>query len=121
VDYRRGEQSVVADVQNILACEGLNKTIRHIFDAVSEGESLDATLRLINPDAGVIATVLPPKMFAKSGDDYQYPANVTAINTACPRVLHKIKILDISGPDTWGVSWLMENCTRIRMRSFRED
>jgi NADPH2:quinone reductase len=91
VDYRNGEDELVASVEAILAKEGLPAKLPRVFDAISENGSLEATLRIIDPEAGVVSTLLPPKLFAKDKDAYQYPAGVTAINTAAPKLfdVHK--------------------------------
>ncbi|KAL1593338.1 hypothetical protein SLS60_010946 [Paraconiothyrium brasiliense] len=91
VDYRQGEDALVASVEAILEKEGLPAKLPKIFDAISENGSLEATLRLIDPKAGAVSTLLPPKLFAKDKEAYQYPEDVTAINTAAPKLfdVHK--------------------------------
>lgn len=86
VDYRKGEDALVATVQEISEKEGLGGKIPNVFDAISESGSLEATLRFLDPDAGKVSTVLPPKLFAKDGENYKYPPGVTAFNSAVPRV-----------------------------------
>lgn len=89
VDYRQGEDAVVAAVRDIAEKEGLGGgggKIPNVFDAVSEAGSLEATLRFVDPDAGTVSTVLPPKLFARDGENYAYPAGVTAINSAVPQI-----------------------------------
>ncbi|KAH9904725.1 putative alcohol dehydrogenase [Xylariomycetidae sp. FL2044] len=90
VDYRAGEDELVAEVERILSQEGQGNQIRYVFDAVSENGSLETTLRLLDPNSGVVSTVLPPKLFAKDGDKFEYPPGVTAVNTAVPKV-HSIR------------------------------
>ncbi|KAM0810361.1 putative Enoyl reductase (ER) domain-containing protein [Seiridium cardinale] len=85
VDYREGEDAVVTAALEVLAKEGLGPRFPYIFDAISEGGSLEATLRLIDADHGVVSTVLPPKLFAKDGERYEYPPGVTAFNSAVPQ------------------------------------
>jgi NADPH:quinone reductase-like Zn-dependent oxidoreductase len=87
VDYRQGEDAVVTSVEAILQKEGLGSKISHVFDAISEGGTLEATLRFLDPNGGIVSTVLPPKMFAKDKDNFEYPPGVTAINSALP-VIH---------------------------------
>ncbi|KAJ4351631.1 uncharacterized protein N0V89_006974 [Didymosphaeria variabile] len=91
VDYRKGEDELIASVEAILEKEGLPAKLPKIFDAISENGSLEATLRIIDPKAGVVSTLLPPKLFAKDKEAYQYPEDVTAINTAAPKLfdVHK--------------------------------
>jgi NADPH:quinone reductase-like Zn-dependent oxidoreductase len=86
VDYREGEDAVVASVEDILKKEGLGSKISHVFDAISEGGTLEATLRFLEPNGGIVSTVLPPKLFAKDKENFEYPPGVTAINSAVPRV-----------------------------------
>ncbi|KAF2451796.1 GroES-like protein [Karstenula rhodostoma CBS 690.94] len=84
VDYRNGEDELVASVDAILAKEGLPPKLPRVFDAISEKGSLEATLRLIDADGGVVSTLLPPKLFARDKEAFRYPEGVTAINTAAP-------------------------------------
>jgi NADPH2:quinone reductase len=86
VDYRDGDDALVAAVEKILAKEGLGTKVSNIFDAISEDGSLEVTLRLIDPNGGTIVTVLPPKLFARDKENYKYPPNVKGINSALPRV-----------------------------------
>lgn len=86
VDYRKGEDALVATVQEISEKEGLGGKITNVFDAISESGSLEATLRFVDPNAGNVSTVLPPKLFAKDRENYKYPPGVTACNTAFPTV-----------------------------------
>ncbi|KAI0192440.1 putative alcohol dehydrogenase [Astrocystis sublimbata] len=86
IDYRNGEDAIVEAVEGILKKEGLGRKIPYIFDAVSEEGSLEAGLRLIDPN-GSISTMLPPQMFAKDPENFKYPPGVTSINTAAPQVL----------------------------------
>ncbi|KAI0118065.1 putative alcohol dehydrogenase [Hypoxylon sp. NC0597] len=86
VDYRDGEDALVASVEEILEKEGLGNKVPNVFDAISENGSLEATLRFIDQNGGTISTLLPPKLFAKDGANFKYPDGVTAINSAVPRV-----------------------------------
>ncbi|KAI8629884.1 GroES-like protein [Xylariaceae sp. FL1651] len=86
VDYRQGEDAVVAAVEDILAKEGLGSKAPSVFDAISEGGTLEATLRFLDTNGGTVSTVLPPKLFAKDKENFEYPPSVTAINSAVPRV-----------------------------------
>ncbi|KAI1868296.1 hypothetical protein JX265_007119 [Neoarthrinium moseri] len=86
VDYRQGEDGVVFAIEAILAKEGLATKMPYVFDAISENGSLETTLRLIDPDGGVVSTVLPPKLFARDRDNYAYPDGVKGINSAVPTV-----------------------------------
>ncbi|OTB00745.1 hypothetical protein M426DRAFT_267124 [Hypoxylon sp. CI-4A] len=86
VDYRQSEDGLVAAVEEILIGEGLGKKIRYVFDAISENGSLEATLRFLDHEGGTVSTILPPKLFARDGENFRYPDGVTAINSAAPRV-----------------------------------
>lgn len=85
VDYRKGEDELVASVETILQKEGLPSKLPKIFDAISENGSLEATVRIIDAD-GMVSTLLPPKLFAKDKETFHYPEGVTAINTAAPKL-----------------------------------
>ncbi|KAJ8122682.1 hypothetical protein ONZ43_g1180 [Nemania bipapillata] len=86
VDYRQGEDSVVNCVEEILKKEGLGNKVSHVFDAISEGGTLETTLRFLDASAGIVSTVLPPELFARDKENFAYPPGVTAINSAVPRV-----------------------------------
>ena len=86
VDYRKGEDALIADIEEILAKEDLGRKISNVFDAISENGSLEATLRIIEPNGGTICTVLPPKLFAKDKENFRYPDGVNATNSSVPRV-----------------------------------
>ena len=84
VDYRNGEDALVAAVEEVLAKEGLGNKLHYVFDAISEDGSLEATLRLIDPNTGTVSTVLPPNLFAKDKKNFKYPPGVKAINSVLP-------------------------------------
>ncbi|KAI1747075.1 GroES-like protein [Xylaria castorea] len=86
VDYRPGEDAVVACVEEILKREGLGGKASHVFDAISEGGTLETTLRFLDANGGIVSTVLPPALFARDNENFMYPPGVTAINSAVPRV-----------------------------------
>ena len=86
VDYRNGEDALVAAIEEILAKEGLGRKVPNVFDAISENGSLEVTLRFIDPNGGTVSTVLPPKLFAKDKENFEYPPGVKAINSAVPQV-----------------------------------
>ncbi|KAI0543343.1 GroES-like protein [Xylaria curta] len=86
VDYRLGEDAIVTRVEEILMKEGLGGKASHVFDAISEGGTLETTLRFLNADGGIVSTVLPPSLFARDKENFTYPPGVTAINSAVPRV-----------------------------------
>ncbi|XXG98041.1 hypothetical protein Hte_004358 [Hypoxylon texense] len=86
VDYRKGEDILVASIEEILLKEGLGSKVPYVFDAISENGSLEATLRFVDLNGGTISTVLPPKLFAKDKDSFEYPAGVRAFNSAVPLV-----------------------------------
>ncbi len=87
VDYRKGEDAVVAAVEEILAKEGLGSKVPSVFDAISEGGSLEATVRFLDLNGGTVSTVLPTKLFARDKENFKYPSGVKAINSAVP-LLH---------------------------------
>ena len=86
VDYRNGEDALVAAVEEILAKEGLGSKVPNVFDAISENGSLEATLRFLDPDGGTVSTVLPPRLFARDKENFKYPPGVKAFNSAVPQV-----------------------------------
>jgi NADPH:quinone reductase len=86
LDYRQGEDALVAAVEELLAKEGLGDKIPLVFDAISEAGSLETTLRFLEPNGGVVSTVLPPALFAREKENFHYPPGVTSINSALPRV-----------------------------------
>jgi NADPH2:quinone reductase len=86
IDYRNGEEAVVKSVEAILATEGLGEKVPYVIDAISEGGTLETTLRFLDPNGGKVATVLPPRLFAKDGENFRYPTGVKAFNSAAPFV-----------------------------------
>ncbi|KAI1767777.1 GroES-like protein [Hypoxylon sp. FL1150] len=86
VDYRKGEDALVAAIEEILVKEGLGPTTPYVFDAISENGSLEATLRFVDLNGGSISTVLPPKLFAKDKGNFEYPSGVKAFNSALPLI-----------------------------------
>ncbi|TGJ84901.1 hypothetical protein E0Z10_g3864 [Xylaria hypoxylon] len=86
VDYRQGEDIIAARVEEILNKEGFGGKASHVFDAISEGGTLETTLRFLDTNGGIVSTVLPPNLFARDKENFKYPPGVTAINSAVPRV-----------------------------------
>ncbi len=86
VDYRQSEDSLVAAIEDIFTEEGLDTGIPYVVDAISEGTSFEVTRRVVNSQGGVVCTVLPPKLFAKDGQKFEFPSGVIAYNTVCPFV-----------------------------------
>ena len=86
VDYRNGEDALVAGVETVLAKDDLDSKIIHVFDAISENGSLEATLRFIDPNRGVVSTVLPTNLFARDKENFRYPSGVKATNSAVPLI-----------------------------------
>ncbi|KAK5164393.1 uncharacterized protein LTR77_010089 [Saxophila tyrrhenica] len=82
VDYRQSEEKLIAAVEDILSKEGLDKKVPYIFDAISEGGTLETTLKIIKLNGGVVSTVLPPKLFARDPENFTYPPGVIAYNSA---------------------------------------
>lgn len=91
VDYRKGEDELVASVEAILRKEGLPAKLPKVFDAISENGSLEATLRIIDAEVGVVSTLLPPKLFARDKETFELPDGVIAINTAAPKLFNEQK------------------------------
>lgn len=91
VDYRSGEDALITSIQTILEKEGLPPMLPRVFDAISEDGSLEATLRIIDPNTGIVNTLLPPKLFARDKEAFEYPEGVTAINTAAPKLFDEFK------------------------------
>jgi NADPH2:quinone reductase len=50
VDYLKGEDALVAAIEEILAKQGLGNKVPNVFDAISESGSLEATLRFLDPN-----------------------------------------------------------------------
>ncbi|KAI0532035.1 GroES-like protein [Xylaria digitata] len=86
VDYRQGEDVVATRVEEALKKEGFSGKASHVFDAISEGGTLETTLRFLDADRGIVSTVLPPSLFAMDKENFKYPPGVMAINSAVPRV-----------------------------------
>lgn len=82
IDYRKGEDAVVAEAEKILQKEGLGPKYPYVLDTVSEGGTIELTLRFLNLDGGVVATLLPPALFAKEKENFKYPPGVKAISSA---------------------------------------
>jgi NADPH2:quinone reductase len=91
IDYRKGEDALVAAVEEVLAKEELGSKVSYVFDAISEDGSLEATLKFIDLNSGTVGLVLPPALFAKDGENFKYPPGVRAVNTALPMIhsVHK--------------------------------
>lgn len=85
VDYRNGEDALVAAIEEILAKKSLTKVL-YVLDAISENGSLEAILRFIEPMGGIVSTVLPPNMFARDKENFKWPPGVKGINGGVPRV-----------------------------------
>ncbi|KAF7538735.1 hypothetical protein G7054_g2707 [Neopestalotiopsis clavispora] len=81
IDYRKGEDAVVAEAEKILQKEGLGPKYPYVLDTVSEGGTIELTLRFLNLDGGVVATLLPPALFAKEKENFKYPPGVKAISS----------------------------------------
>ncbi|KAI1656088.1 GroES-like protein [Daldinia decipiens] len=93
LDYRKGEDALVAGVEEILAKEGLGNKVPFIFDAISEGESFEVTTRVVDPNGGSIATVMPFQYFANTREDFKFPDGVEVSNTVVPKVFSTHKDL----------------------------
>jgi NADPH:quinone reductase-like Zn-dependent oxidoreductase len=91
VDYRNGEDALVAAVEEALVKEGLGSKVPYVFDAISEDGSLEATLRFLDLNGGTVGVVLPPALFARDGENFKYPPGVNAVNSALPMIhsVHK--------------------------------
>ncbi|KUJ10114.1 GroES-like protein [Mollisia scopiformis] len=85
VDYRNGEDELVAAVEEVLAKEGLGNKIHYVLDAISENGSLEATLRFLAPE-GTVSTVLPTKLFARDKENFKWPSSTKSFNSAIPLV-----------------------------------
>jgi len=91
VDYRNGEDALVAAVEDIITKEGLGSKVPYVLDTISENGSLEATLRFIELNGGLVSTLLPPALFARDGGNFTYPPGVKAVNSVLPMVnsIHK--------------------------------
>jgi NADPH2:quinone reductase len=83
IDYRNGEEAIVAAVTEVLAKEGLGNKVSNVFDAISESGSLETTLSFLDLNGGKVSTVLPSALFAREGENFKYPPSVKAYNSAC--------------------------------------
>jgi NADPH2:quinone reductase len=91
VDYRGDSDAVVVAVEKILYDEGFGPKVPVIFDAISEGNSLEIVARLIDPAGGRVCIVLPTILFAKDKENFQWPVGVEAYNSICPRIMSDLK------------------------------
>ncbi|KAH8645503.1 zinc-binding oxidoreductase-like protein ToxD [Xylariales sp. PMI_506] len=90
-DYRMGEDALVAAIEDILTREGLGVKVTNVFDAISEGGSIELALRFLDLDGGIVCTALPPKVFAKDKENFRYPAGVRAYHTVVAQVHSTLK------------------------------
>lgn len=81
IDYRSGDDATVTEVEKALTKYGIPGKAPYVFDAISEGGTLEATLRIVDTN-GVVANTLPPKNFALSSD-FCHPAGLRAHFTSC--------------------------------------
>jgi NADPH2:quinone reductase len=91
VDYRGGSDAVIVAVGKILSDGGFGPKVPVIFDAISEGDSLEIAARLIDPAEGRVCIVLPTILFAKDKENFQWPVGVKAYNSICPRIMSDLK------------------------------
>ncbi|CZR68278.1 related to NADPH:quinone reductase and related Zn-dependent oxidoreductases [Phialocephala subalpina] len=91
IDYRDGEDVLVAAVEEVLAKERLSSKVPNVFDAISENGTLETTLRFLDPNGGTISTALPTRLFARDKGNFKYPPGVKAYNSAVVQVhsIHK--------------------------------
>ncbi|KAI1804648.1 GroES-like protein [Daldinia bambusicola] len=87
LDYRMGEDALVAGVEEILAKEGLSDKVPYVFDAISEGESFEVASRVVDQNGGRIATVLPSQYFANARENFKFPDGVEGSNTVVLKIL----------------------------------
>jgi len=66
--------------------EGLRSKVPYVFDAISEAGSLETTLRFLDPNGGIVSTMLPPVLFARDKGSFKYPKGVMAYNTVLLRI-----------------------------------
>lgn len=81
IDYRKGEDAVVAEAEQILQEAGLGSKYPYILDAVSEGGTIELALRILELEGGVVATLLPPRLFARDKENFKYPPGVKATSS----------------------------------------
>ncbi|KAK6214069.1 hypothetical protein LQW54_004846 [Pestalotiopsis sp. IQ-011] len=81
IDYRKGKEAVVAEAEQILRRAGLGSKYPYILDAVSEGGTIELALRILELDGGVVATLLPPRLFARDKENFKYPPSVKATSS----------------------------------------
>ena len=91
VDYRKGEEALASDIAEVLVKEGLPSKAPLVLDAISEGGTIEATLRFLDPVGGVVAHVLPLALFAKDGKSFKYPPGITDYNPAAPRIFSTLQ------------------------------
>lgn len=86
VDYRKGEDEIVSNIESFLAKEGLGAKVVNVFDAISEGGSLETIARVVDTNKGVVNTVLPPSLFAREKENFKFPAGVNVLQSAIPEI-----------------------------------
>jgi NADPH:quinone reductase len=86
IDYREGEDAMVAAIETALSKEGFGKKAPYVLDAISESGSFEATLRFIDHEGGTVRTLLPPEMFAKDKDNFKWPTGVDGGLSRVPNV-----------------------------------
>lgn len=86
VDYRKGEDEIVSSIESFFAREDLGTKVVNVFDAISEGGSLEAIARIIDVNKGVVNTVLPPILFAKDKENFKFPAGVKVFQSSIPQI-----------------------------------
>jgi hypothetical protein len=91
VDYRQGEDGLINEIGNILEKEGFGRKAPFVLDAISEGGTIETAVRFLDPDRGVISTLLPVELFAKEKKNFQYPPGVKGVNTQCNRIFTDLK------------------------------
>ncbi|KAH8699104.1 chaperonin 10-like protein [Talaromyces proteolyticus] len=77
IDYRKGADALVEEIQSILHKHKVNK-LTHAFDAVCDHGSMKNILRLVDPDRAKVACVLP---LADDQLPSPMPPNITLLQT----------------------------------------
>jgi len=93
IDYRKGEDAVVKEIEEALKKEGLPPKVKHAFDAISENGSYKAIRRVLDPQ-GVVTVLLANKSSGfptASNDDFEYDAGQTLIRTSVGQVFNVSK------------------------------
>lgn len=69
-------------MEELLLAKTSSGKASYVFDAISSDGTLETTLRFLNPNGGIVSTVLPPILFVQHPKTFKYPPGVTTYNSA---------------------------------------